>query len=210
MIAIAASPLSCQTAGVGADDDRAGFLVGSVLGATPRNRSVCANSTLIVMADSAAGTVNTQRVAGILAGFDSQCPGTAAGARIIEAGTQDGAYDAFTAAITGLPAEADILVASVDDTAAQGVVAAIPQTRSARVTVAAIGADAHARCQMGVDPRWIGDAALFPDRYGDVVVPALLDALSGRQIPRSLFVRTTFLTAATISDFYDPGECPVR
>jgi len=33
---------------------------------------------------------------------------------------------------------------------------------------------------MAMHPQLIGDAALFPDRYGDVAVPALLDVLHGR------------------------------
>lgn len=47
------------------------------------------------------------------------------------------------------------------------------------MTILAVGADQRARCEMAMHPQLIGDAALFPDRYGDVAVPALMDVLNG-------------------------------
>lgn len=210
LIAIAASPISCATVDVGADDVEAGFLVGRRLAGLPGNRPACARSTLVIVTDRAAGAVSTGRVDGIKAGFSAVCPGLVKDVLILDAGTQDRAYDAFTAALTNLPAEDHILVATVNDDAALGVVAATPTVRAPRVTVAAIGADLRARCEMAADPQWVGDAALFPDRYGEVAVPALLDALAGRRVPGSLYIRTVFVTAATLSDFYSVPECPTQ
>lgn len=210
LIAIAASPISCQTARVGADDVHAGFLVGKELAGVLRNMSNCAGATFIIVANSSAGNVNTQRVAGIKAGFSALCPRLAPDVRILDAGTQDRAYDAFTVALTTLPADTDILVAAVNDGAALGVVAATPDVRSARVKVAAVGADQRARCEMVANSRWFGDAALFPDRYGEVAVPALLDVLAGRKIPGDLYVQTKFVTAATVGDFYAADDCPTQ
>lgn len=210
MIAIAGSPVSCQTVGVGADDRQAGFLVGQELAGLPRNLSACARAKFVILANPAAGTVSTHRVAGIQAGFAAVCPGRVGDVKILNAGTQDGAYDAFTAVLTTLPADADILVAAVNDGAALGVVAATRGGRSARVTVAAVGADQRARCEMVANPQWVGDAALFPDRYGEVAVPALLDVLAGRSVPADLSVQTAFVTATTLGDFYPVGDCPTQ
>ena len=76
--------------------------------------------------------------------------------------------------------------------------------------MAAIGADQRARCQIVADPNWIGDAALFPDRYGEIAVPALLDTLRGQEIPRNMFIATEFLTADSLPDYYDVADCPGR
>jgi hypothetical protein len=127
---------------------------------------------------------------------------------IVDAGTQGRAYDAFTAALTTIPTDDDILVAVVNDSAALGVIAATPDVRSARVRVSSIGADQRARCEMVANPLWVGDAALFPDRYGEVAVPALFDALAGRSVPGMLFVQTAFVTAATLPDYYPVADCP--
>ncbi len=95
----------------------------------------------------------------------------------------------------------------MNDAAAQGVVAAIPDERAGTVVVAGIGGDQRARCAIRAHRGWVGDAALFPDRYGEVVVPALLDALDGRPVPPAMYVDTRFLTAASLDHYYDADEC---
>ena len=160
------------------------------------------------MANSASGSVSTDRVAGIRRGFTTECPQQITPQQLLDAGTQDRAYDTFSVALAALPADTDVLVAAVNDGAALGVVAAVPAARSAHVVVAAIGADQRARCEVLVNPVWIGDAALFPDRYGDVAVPALLDAMKGQVVAANMYVRSTFVTSATVGDFYDVSDCP--
>ncbi len=76
------------------------------------------------------------------------------------------------------------------------------------MSLAGIGADQRARCEIRANPSWIGDAALFPDRYGEVAVPALLDAEQGQEIPSTMYIQTTFLTADTLALFYDVADCP--
>ena len=210
LIAIAAPPASCETAEVGADDERAGFLVGTELGRTAVLRSGCPDDTLVIITNGATPTASTQRTEGIRAGFSSQCNGSPANEILFDAATQDSAYQAVTKALTALPDDADILLAAVDDGAALGAAAAIPDARADHVTMAAIGADQRARCEIVVNPRWIGDAALFPDRYGEVAVPALLDALQGQEIPRNMFIETTFITADSLGTYYDISNCPGR
>jgi ribose transport system substrate-binding protein len=207
LIAIAAAPITCQTAGIGADDRQAGFLVGQGLAGVARTLA-CDRTALVIVTNGAARTVSTDRVDGIKAGFSTVCPGLVAKAMIVDAGTQGRAYDAFTAALTTIPTDDDILVAVVNDSAALGVIAATPDVRSARVRVSSIGADQRARCEMVANPLWVGDAALFPDRYGEVAVPALFDALAGRSVPGMLFVQTAFVTAATLPDYYPVADCP--
>ena len=70
--------------------------------------------------------------------------------------------------------------------------------------------DDAARERIVAEPWWIGDAALFPDRYGEVAVPALLDAIAGKVVPADMYVETTFVTADSIAEFYDVGDCPAR
>lgn len=208
LITIAATPGTCQTGSVGADDEKAGFLVGQALGRAPRNRSNCEHSALIIVGNSASGSVSTERIAGIRRGFTNGCPQQIAAQQVLDAGTQDRAYDTFSVALAALPADTDVLVAAVNDGAALGVVAAVPQSRASHVVVAAIGADQRARCEIVANPVWIGDAALFPDRYGDVAVPALLDAMRGKDVAANMYVPSTFLTSSTLGDFYDVSDCP--
>jgi ribose transport system substrate-binding protein len=210
LIAIAAAPVSCETAEVGADDRQAGFLAGMELGRTSRLRGGCTDDILVILTNSATPTASAQRTDGIRGGFSSQCPGTLTEEVLLDAASQDDGYQAFSNAVAALPDDADILLAAVDDGAALGAVAAIPGDRAEHVTMAAIGGEQRARCQIIADPQWIGDAALFPDRYGEVAVPALLDSLRGQEIPRNMFIATEFLTADSLPDFYDVADCPGR
>lgn len=207
LIAIA-DPVSCQTAQVGADNYRAGFVTGGELGRASFNGSKCDYDAVVIATDGAIRSANSLRTDGIRAGLRQQCPGPIINEVVLDAGTQDVAYQSFTNALTALPDDAEVLVAAVDDGAAMGVAAAIPDARAAHITLAAIGADQRARCEIVANPQWIGDAALFPDRYGEVAVPALLDALGGREIPPSMYVETTFVTADSLDDFYDISDCP--
>ncbi len=204
---VIAGTLGCETAQIGVDDRRAGFLTGAALARTAQLRLSCGDDALIVVTNSA-NTSSEQRTEGIRDGIASRCPGMLAAEMVIDSGPGDGAYGAFTSALNGAPDETEVLVAAVDDGAAQGVIAAVPTSRADHVTMAAIGADQRARCEIVGNPRWIGDAALFPDRYGEVAVPALLDALKGQEIRRNMYVETTFLTADSLGQYYDISECP--
>lgn len=208
LIAVAAMPVHCQTARVGADDRQAGFLVGSALGKVAADRAACPDGTLVIVTNTAAENTSVARVEGIRAGFATGCPGTVE-ELVLDAGTQDRAYEVFNTTLATLPVEAPIFVAAVNDGAGLGVVAAVPEERAEQVSVAAIGADQRARCEIVANPIWIGDAAQFPERYGEVAVPALLDALNGKQIPGTMLIETTFVTADSLARMYDDiDDCP--
>jgi ribose transport system substrate-binding protein len=207
LIAIAA-PMRCQSAEVGADNRRAGFLVGSELGRTASLGPSCTKDSLVIVTNSVISTASEERADGIRSGIQAECPGLLPADLVLDARPADRAYNELVAALNALPDDTDILLAAVDDGVALGAAAAIPETRAARTAIAAIGADQRARCEIASNPQWLGDAALFPDRYGDVAVPALLDALHGREIPPKMFVETAFVTADSLGDLYDLSDCP--
>lgn len=210
LITVAAAPVSCQRAQVGADDRRAGFLTGQALGRSARLRAGCQHDVLVVITGDPADPASARRTEGILDGVAGECPASGADPVLLDAATQDRAYEAFTNELTALPDDTEVLVAAVDDGTALGAAAAVPAARADRITLAAVGADQRARCRIVAEPWWIGDAALFPDRYGEVVVPALLDAIAGTDVPADMYVETAFVTADSLATFYDLGDCPVR
>lgn len=208
LIAVGSAPMTCETGWVAADDRRAGMQVGAALGQVARASTDCVGQTLMLVGDLSAGPVSMARLDGVRAGFADRCPQVAAEPKMLDAGTQDRAFKAFRTALDALPADSRVLVGSVTDAAALGIAAAIPADRADMVTLAAVGGDHRARCEMAVNHAWLGDAALFPDRYGEVVVPVLLDALDGRAVPPAMYVTTNFLTAANFAGLYPNDECP--
>ena len=223
LVTVAGDPVSCATVAVGADDVRAGYLVGAALGRAARQRDTCAQARLVVVGAAGVSTdaanspeadtgTAAERIDGIRAGFAGQCPGRGDAEVLVDPASRT----VLGAALAQLPADADVLIAAVDDVSAQQVTAAmpliaeeegVPTTVATVATVATVGAGEAVRCQILTDQRWIGAAALFPDRYGQVVVPALLDALAGQAVPALVNVQTTFLTATTIKDYYDTTGC---
>lgn len=211
LIGIATTALSCQTARVGADDDRAGFQAGSALGRYVRARLNCTHDAVMLITDGAAGVVSDQRAAGIRRGLAAQCPvPPPRGEVTVDADQPDGGVAAVTAALATVPDDADLVVGAVDDGGALAAAAAIPASRPGRVVIAGIGADQRARCAAATDARWIGDTDLFGDRYGEVAVPALLDAVQGRPVPPNMYIDTQFVDSWTVSRGADPNACPDR
>ncbi|WP_188943426.1 sugar ABC transporter substrate-binding protein [Nakamurella endophytica] len=210
LITVGLAPVRCETAAIGADDRQAGELVGTALGVRARQGSGCAGDALLILTDRAEEPASGHRVEGIRAGFAAACPGRTQDDVVLDAGSQESAHRAVAGALASVPDDGDVLVAAVDDGSALGVAAAVPAGREGRVTLAAVGADQRARCAMAADTGWAGDAALFPDRYGEVAVPALLDALHGRPVPGAMVVPSSFVTAATVRALYPADECPAR
>lgn len=199
------APTGCEVATVGPDDEDAGRSVGSELGARAVAGAGCDASVLIVVGNAAAPRSAT-RGEGIVAGFAASCPESEP--LQIDVTGQEQAYVALETALATVDPETAVLIGAVDDSLALGALAAVPDSRAEQVEVAAVGADLRARCALREDPRWVGDAAFFAERYGEVVVPALLDAVAGRQIPTELTIGSQFVDVDTIDTYYPELECP--
>ena len=135
LITVGAAPLACETAWVGADDAAPGNLVGGVLGRNARGRG-CTDVRLVIVANSAADPVSAARVAGIEEAATPPVPTWRPRRSLLDAATQDRAYADFTTALSTIGADEQVLVGTVNDAAAQGVVAAIPDDRAGTVAVA--------------------------------------------------------------------------
>ncbi|MBM9475324.1 LacI family DNA-binding transcriptional regulator [Nakamurella flavida] len=220
LVTIDADPVPCRTVAVGSDDTRAGHLVGATLGRAARQRDSCPDARLVVVgaaapatedaaADPADAGTTERRVAGIRAGFADECPGRSDAEVFVDPGDPS----ALGAILGELPPDADVLIAAIDDVRAQQVAAAIallPPGGGDVAAVAAVGAGEFERCQLRTDRRWVGAAALFPDRYGQLVLPTLLAAMAGEAVPEFLHVQTVLLTASTVEEYYDTTGCTGR
>jgi ribose transport system substrate-binding protein len=206
LLVIASATLPCQTAEIGTDDTRAGELVGVALGQLAHDEANCEPGAIVLVADSANDPASARRIQGMQEALHTACP--AAQPAVIDAGAQEGAHDKLQTALTALPVDSMILLGIVDDGLAQSIASGVPSDRMSHVYLAAVGADPRSRCDIIRNQQWLGDAALFPDRYGDVAVPALLDALAQRPVPPSMYVSPVFVTAVNLSRFYDTATDP--
>lgn len=128
---------------------------------------------------------------------------------VVDTADQKAVYDAVQRVIGTHPDSGRILIAAVSDGPAFTAMTAVRSAgRLEDVRLVAVGADQRSRCEIARNPRWLGDAALFPDRYGELVVPSLVDAMAGGSIPQAMLTSSQFLDASTVSGSYDVSSCP--
>ena len=205
VIAIDIEQGNCQTAFMGANNQYAGYLAGEALGNAIKTKFNCKYDAYVSMEEPAAGAVNTARmVTGYQAGFTSVC-GKINNLKTENAFRIDVAQTTFTDVLTTLPGKHVIVVAAINDDAIEGALAAAKTAgRTNDLYVSGQGADPSSWCDIKQDPQWVGDAAYFPERYGEIGVPYLLQAIKGQAIPKLLLVPHQIINAANIDSIYHP------
>lgn len=207
VIAIDIEQGDCQVAFSGANNLRAGKVAGEGLGNFLKEKFNCEYDAYISLEDLGVGEVNDHRMGGIREGLTSVC-GDIIGERVLDAGRQDLALTKFADTLTAIPDAKRIVVVGINDDAVLGALAAARTAgRADSLYMAGMGADPSSHCEIAKNPNWAGDAAFFPERYGEIGVPYLIDAIKGKDIPKELLVDHVFVNADNISDHYDVSSC---
>jgi ribose transport system substrate-binding protein len=94
-----------------------------------------------------------------------------------------------------------------DDMALGALAAARSQGRVNDLYLAGQGADPTSHCQILNNTQWVGDAAYFPEKYGQIAVPAAIKAAKGEKLPATLFVPHVLIDKDNITKYYDVGTC---
>lgn len=208
VIAIDIPQGGCQSAFMGANNSRAGFVAGEGLGMYIKEKFNCEYDAYVSLEDLGVGDTNTQRMDGIREGFKSVCPGELKNERVLDAGRQDIALTKFGDTLTALPDMETILVVGINDDSVLGALAAARTNgRADALYMTGMGADPTSHCEIATNPNWAGDAAFFPERYGEIGVPYLIDLINGEDVPENLYVDHTFITKDNVADFYDISGC---
>ncbi len=207
-IAIDINQKPCQVAFVGANNQRAGEIAGTAMGEYFEENFQCEHDAVVSMQQPAAGIVNEQRSGGALEGFEAIC-GEPKNLKIVDGGgTIEGGQKKFADVLTSLPGQDKIVVLSLNDDMALGALAAAKQQGRAKdLYLAGQGADPTSHCDIATNDNWVADAAYFPERYGQIAVPAAIRAAKGEDVNAELFVPHVAVTAENIGEFYDVGDC---
>lgn len=207
VIAIDIEQGDCQVAFAGANNSRAGVVAGTGLGEYMEEQFNCEYDAYVSLEDLGVGEVNDQRMGGIREGFTSVC-GEITNERVLDAGRTDIALTKFADTLTALPDAERIIVVGINDDSVLGALASARTAgRADQLYMTGMGADPSAHCEIATNPNWVGDAAFFPERYGEVTVPYLIDAIKGEEIPSNLLVDHVFVNADNIEEHYDISSC---
>jgi len=208
VIAIDITQEPCEIAFMGADNEYAGFLAGKAVGEFAKSEWNCEYDAYVSLEEPEAGSVNEERMGGYRKGFQSICPGELKNEKTLNAGRTDIARTQFTDTLTALPGQGKIVVVAINDDAILGALAAAKTAgRESDVFVSGQGADPSSWCEIAHNPQWIADTAYFPERYGEIGVPYLLEALEGKEIPTKLLVPHELVNSKNIEQVYEVTGC---
>ncbi len=192
----------CAKTLVAADDLRAGQLAGRAVGEWVKARWSCSYDAYVSFESTAAATKSRLRMEGYRQGFSAACPITneQIGRAIDTEGT---AKNAMTDVLGTLAGKTKIVVVAVNGDAAIGALeAAKAAGREADAWVSGQGGEPRARELIRTDEHYLGDAAYFPERYGETIVPAILDLVAGKAVEPLLLIEPAWLDGANIDTIY--------
>lgn len=210
VIAIDIEQDPCQSAFMGANNSRAGFISGAALGTYFKAKFNCQFDAFISLEDYGVGLVNEARMGGYRAGFESICGAGTVAPKLkkYDAGRLDLALSTMKDALTTLPDMHKIIVVAINDEGIQGAFAAAKAVgREGDIYGAGQGASHSAWCDIKNNPNWIGSTAYFPERYGEIGVPYLLDLIKGKKVPFQLKIKHVSINAGNIDKYFKVGTC---
>jgi ribose transport system substrate-binding protein len=197
----------CQKAFMGANNERAGFIAGQAVGTFAKSTWNCAYDGFVSLEQPEAGAVNQARMGGYRKGFESVCgAGSVKNLKTVNAFRVDMARTAMADVLTSLPGAKKIIVVGINDDSILGALAAARTVgRQSDIYVAAQGADPSSWCEIKKNPNWIADTAYFPERYGEIGIPYLIDLLKGKPVPSNLLVNHQAVNRSNIDQLYHPS-----
>ena len=193
----------CEVAFVGADNTRAGLILGEAVGQAVNDAFACEYDALVLMTAQAAGEVVRLRAEGTVRGFANICGEENFTAIDVPSIAIDEARTKFSDYLTTEPAAQRIIVMSLNDDMALGALAAATNVgRADDIWIGSHGGDQSAWRELRCNPQWIGDVAYFPERYGRVAVPAVIDAIKGNPVAPDQLINHIIINASNIDEHY--------
>ena len=204
-IAIDIHQAPCEVAFMGADNTLAGTLAGKVVGDALKAENDCTYEAVVTLDTKGAGATTLARMDGMIAGFEEAC-GTIDPAKfksIDVGGTTDLALEKFGNQLSAIKPGGIIAILSLNDDMSLGAFAAARTAgREEELRLAGQGADPTSWKEIACNPQWLGDTAYFPERYGTILVPAVVDLLSGATVEKNLFTKHEVVTKDNIRTVY--------
>lgn len=210
-IAIDIEQKPCQVVFMGANNRRAGEIAGLAVGEALKAENGCQYNAALTLESPQVGEVNEARTGGMIAGFESVCGTIPLDKlrRLGVGGTTDAAVTQVSDAMSAIPSGGVIVVLSLNDDMALGALAAARTAgRQGELRIGAQGADPSAWKEIACNPSWVADAAYFPERYGRILVPAMIDILDGKTVPEFLYTPHQAITRDNVRVTYpDTPAC---
>ena len=196
----------CQTAFMGANNRLAGQLGGRAMGQFIKDNFDCDYTAYVSLESTAAGVANRDRMGGYREGFQEFCP--LINVRILDgADRTDPAFDQMTGLLRTLPGERIVVVAINEDGILGAIGAANALGRQDDLYYSGQGADSGIWCEIKNNDNYVASVGYFPEDYGKILIPAILNAVAGQSLPGQLFTAHELITRDNIDGIYDVSGC---
>lgn len=210
-IAIDIHQAPCEVAFMGADNETAGKLSGKYVGDALKAENNCDYEAVVTLDTKGAGATTLARMNGMIAGFEEACGKIPAEKfkSLDVGGTTDAAVTKFGDQLSAIKPGGKVVILSLNDDMSLGAFAAARTAgREAEIRLAGQGADPTSWKDIACNPQWLADTAYFPERYGEILIPAVVDLLEGKTIEKNLFTKHEVVTKDNVRTLYpDTPAC---
>lgn len=204
-IAIDIHQAPCEVAFMGADNTLAGELAGKYVGDALKAENGCEYTAVVTLDTKGAGATTEARVNGMIDGFKEACGDIPEDKfRSLDVGgTTDLAVTKFGDQLSALEPGGIIVVLSLNDDMSLGAFAAARTAgRETELRLAGQGADPTSWKEIACNPQWLADTAYFPERYGEILIPAVVKLLNGETVEQNLFTKHEVVTKDNVRTLY--------
>jgi len=193
----------CQIAFMGANNREAGRMAGAAIGEHAQTEWDCDYTAYVSLESTASGQANTDRMGGFREGFEEFCEITEDKENILDdADRTDPALEKMTNLLGALPGDRIIVVAINEDGILGAIGAANTLGRQDDLYYAGQGADPSAWKDIACNPNYIATVAYYPERYGELLIPNMVAALQGEEIPEEIFTEHDIINRDNIREIY--------
>lgn len=198
----------CQVSLLEIDQVESGRLAGSALGALAADRFACEVKAFVSLESGANDPIGGARMAGYREGYREHCELPERDITLNDAQHLVTARTQFAGVLDDIKGK-PIMVAGVTEDAILGAMsAAAKRDRSNHLWLSGQLADPVIRQTIACDDHYVASVAQFPARFGDTVVPAMIDAIDGAEVPPRLTAELELVTARNVRDLFpDTPAC---
>ncbi len=191
----------------GADNYNAGRLAGEALGDWVNTNWEGAADAMLVLELPQSGPIPAARMQGMLDGFQDTVTTQLSEDQIYRLdskNTQEESFRVVGDTLPSIPDATKIVAITINDGTALGTIAAAEAAgRRDQIIVAGQGADPSGQEEMvKEDSRYLGATGYFAERYGDKLLPAMIDILECRPVAPAIYQDHVFITKENLCEFY--------
>jgi ribose transport system substrate-binding protein len=198
----------CQVSLFEIDQHESGRLAGSALGALAAERFDCKVKAYVSLESGVDDEIGGARMDGYREGYEEHCALPQRSITLNDAQHLVTARTQFAGVLEDIKGK-PIMVAGVSEDAILGAMsAAAKRDRSNHVWLSGQLADPVIRQTIACDNHYVASVARFPERFGDTVVPVMVEAIEGAEVRPRLLAELELVTAQNVRELFpDTPAC---